>query len=65
MTRLFDVFVRQYSSDAPLLTVTIDPTRPQDTSTEGEHTEGMICENDPQDDVFTIFDLKRAIYQQG
>ena len=43
MSCLFDVFVRQYGSDAPLLTVTIDPSRPQDIGKEDEHSEGMIA----------------------
>jgi hypothetical protein len=40
MSCLFDVFVRQYGSDAPLLTVTIDPTRPQDTGTDDQPAQG-------------------------
>ena len=65
MSCLFDVFVRQYGSDAPLLTVTIDPSRPQDIGKEDEHTEGMIASHSQESEEFTIFDLKRAIYQQG
>ena len=39
---LFDVFVRQYGTDAPILAATIDPSRPQDCDAADDEPEFQI-----------------------